>query len=62
MAAELLRLYELQVDSLTLLPSDGGRFEVKVNETLVFSKLQLGRFANPGEVEKRVGDFLKEGK
>jgi selenoprotein W-related protein len=32
------------------LPSSGGRFEVKVDDTLIFSKKALGRHAEPGEV------------
>jgi selenoprotein W-related protein len=31
-------------------PSDGGRFEVRVDGKLVFSKLALDRFPEPGEV------------
>jgi len=45
---------ETDIDRLTLIPSDGGRFEVTVNESLVFSKIETGRHAHPGEVEKLV--------
>ena len=38
------------IESLVLIPSDGGRFEVKKNGELVFSKLQCGRFPDDGEV------------
>jgi selenoprotein W-related protein len=31
-------------------PSDGGRFEVSLDDRLVYSKLQTGRHAEPGEV------------
>jgi predicted Rdx family selenoprotein len=34
-----------------LIPSDGGAFEVKKDERLVFSKLQVGRFPEDGEVD-----------
>lgn len=50
MAAELLDEYEAQIESLALVPSDGGRFEVSVNGELVYSKLSTGRHAEPGEV------------
>jgi selT/selW/selH-like putative selenoprotein len=33
-----------------LVESSGGAFEVSVDGDLVFSKLTLGRHANPGEV------------
>lgn len=45
---------------MTLIPSSGGRFEVQVNDTLVYSKLQTGRHANPGEVVGLVEKFLKK--
>ncbi|MBP7550572.1 MAG: Rdx family protein [Gemmatimonadaceae bacterium] len=33
-----------------LLPSGGGVFEVTLDDTLLFSKKQLGRHAQPGEI------------
>jgi selenoprotein W-related protein len=33
-----------------LQPSEGGRFEVEVNGSLLYSKLQTSRHAEPGEV------------
>ena len=48
--AELLKDFEGEIKSVTLLPSDGGRFEVTVNRTLLYSKQQTGRHAEPGEV------------
>lgn len=48
---ELLKRFELKIDTITLVPSGGGRFEVTVNDRLVYSKLATGRHANPGEVE-----------
>jgi selenoprotein W-related protein len=49
---ELLKEYEHLIESVALFPSDGGRFEVSVNGQLVFSKLQLKRHAETGEVVK----------
>jgi selenoprotein W-related protein len=43
---------------MTLVPSEGGCFEVTVNETLVYSKLATGRHAEPGEIEKLVKNYL----
>ncbi|MCB9458434.1 MAG: SelT/SelW/SelH family protein [Anaerolineaceae bacterium] len=37
-----------------LIPSQGGRFEVTVNGELVFSKKELGRHAEPGEVREAI--------
>ena len=47
---ELLKNYEHVIESITLVPSDGGRFEVTINGKLVFSKLQTHRHAEPGEI------------
>ena len=52
MADELLKEFVHQIASLTLLPSSGGRFEVKAGDTLLFSKKALGRHAEPGEVAR----------
>ena len=38
------------IESLTLVPSDGGKFEVSVNGKLVYSKLKTNRHAEPGEI------------
>ena len=47
---ELLKDYEHVIESVALIPSDEGRFEVSVNGQLVFSKLQLKRHAEAGEI------------
>ncbi|MBN8582926.1 MAG: Rdx family protein [Anaerolineae bacterium] len=47
---ELLKDYEHVIESVALIPSDGGRFEVSVNGELVYSKLQNKRHAEAGEV------------
>ena len=33
-----------------LTPGSGGIFDVKLNDSLIFSKHRLGRFPNDGEV------------
>jgi len=50
LAEELLKNYEHLVESLVLIPSDGGRFEVTVNGQLLYSKLGTHRHAEQGEV------------
>jgi selenoprotein W-related protein len=59
LASELLKKFEPEVETLTLLPSEGGRFEVSVNGKLVYSKLQTGRHAEAGEVVGLVEKLLK---
>jgi selenoprotein W-related protein len=53
---ELLDDQELEahIESLTLIPGSGGKFEITVNGELIFSKKGLGRHAEPGEVYRLV--------
>lgn len=60
--AELLNEFEPETASISLIPSDSGRFEVTVNGKLLYSKLATGRHANPGEVAKLVKEFMTKGK
>lgn len=41
---------EAQIASLMLIPTSGGKFEITVNNEMIFSKKALGRHAEPGEV------------
>ena len=50
MTDELLTSWAPIIADIQLIPSSGGRFEVMVDGELVYSKLQLKRHANPGEV------------
>jgi selenoprotein W-related protein len=59
MTEELLREFEPYVTSWTLIPSDGGRFEVEVNGKLVYSKLQTGRHAEVDEIRRLLKEALK---
>ncbi len=61
MTTELLEKYETLIESITLLPSGGGVYEVTVNDKLLYSKKATGRHAEPGEVAGLVGKFIKEG-
>jgi selenoprotein W-related protein len=58
--AELIQDYEPEIESLTLVPSDGGRFELTVNGKLLYSKLKTGRHVEPGELSLLIRKFLKE--
>lgn len=58
--AELIQSYEDRIQSITLMPSDEGRFEVTVEGTLIYSKLTTGRHAEPGEIARLLSDRLAE--
>jgi len=59
LTADLLNEFEPEIESLTLVPSDGGRFEVSVNGALIYSKLETHRHAEPGEVVDLVRKLLR---
>ena len=50
LATQLLEKYGNNIDNLSLLPSDGGVFEITKNDILIFSKKKLGRFPEDSEV------------
>ena len=50
LAEELLKEYEHVIESVVLIPSDGGKFEVSVNRKLIFSKTETKRHAEAGEI------------
>jgi selenoprotein W-related protein len=49
---ELLQKFTPAITDLTLIPSSGGRFEVIVGDTLIYSKKATKRHAEPGEVAR----------
>jgi len=44
-----------QVQGLTLVPYDDGRFEVIVNGTKIYSKLETGIFPDNKEIQAALG-------
>jgi selenoprotein W-related protein len=47
---ELLQGWAPIIENIELVPSSKGRFEVILDGELIFSKADLGRHAEPGEV------------
>lgn len=39
---------------MILVPSDGGKFEVFVDDELVYSKLETGQFPEPRDIVKSI--------
>jgi selenoprotein W-related protein len=56
--ASLLKEYEDRIGTISLVPSDGGRFEVTLNGELIYSKLGTGRHAEEGEVVRLIRERL----
>ena len=47
---DLLRDYQHVIESLEIVSGSGGVFTVEVDGAVLFSKAELGRHAEPGEV------------
>lgn len=58
MAESLLNDFENSLDSLELIPSSGGVFEVTLGSELVYSKKVTGRHAETSEVIDSVRAIL----
>ena len=55
---ELLSGWAPIIGGIELVPSSGGRFEVTLDDDLIFSKAALKRHAEPGEIAGIVRERL----
>lgn len=58
MAENILSHYQHLIIDLTFITGSSGVFDVKVNGDLLFSKKQIGRHAEPGEVLDRFREIV----
>lgn len=54
MAAKILVKYKQRLQGLELQPSSGGCFELTVDDQLLYSKLQTGRFPDEQAILKEI--------
>jgi selenoprotein W-related protein len=59
LANDLLKQFEHMIEALSLVPSDGGRFEVTLNGKLIYSKLETKRHVQPGEVVGLINKIIE---
>jgi selenoprotein W-related protein len=52
----LRKKYKDIISGIELVPADGGKYEIRVNGDLIYSKLETGRHADPPEI---IGLFEK---
>ena len=57
---DVLKEFERQIENFSLVPSEGGRFEVTINDHLVYSKLETGRHVYPKEINGLVKKYIEE--
>ena len=55
---DILEVYGNKVTNIQLIPSGGGVFEFLLNEKLLFSKKELGRHSEDGEILKLIEEDL----
>lgn len=58
MAQELLTTFNTDITSLALVPGTGGIFEVRLNEVVIFSRKEVGRFPESKELKQLVRDII----
>lgn len=56
LAQELLTTFEEELGEVALQPGLGGIFEIRVNETLIWSRKEAGRFPEAKEIKQLVRD------
>lgn len=62
MAQELLTTFVLDLGEVALIPGTGGVFEVWVDDTLLWSRAEQGRFPEITELKRLVRDRVAPGK
>ncbi len=58
MAQEILITLTNDIDSLSLVPSDGGRFEIWCNDQLIFSRAAERKFIEIKEIKVRIRNLI----
>ncbi len=62
LAQELLTTFEQDLYSVALKPGSGGVFEISLNQQLLFSRKEAGRFPEAKEVKQLVRDHIDPGR
>ena len=58
MAQELLSTFEQEITEVALLPKTGGLFEIKVDDAVLWSRKEQGRFPEITELKQLVRDRI----
>ncbi|MBU5312097.1 Rdx family protein [Tissierella carlieri] len=54
----MLNEHKNSLETVNIIPSSGGVFEVKLDDKLIFSKKESNRFPNDNEVEALIRENL----
>jgi selenoprotein W-related protein len=58
LAQELLTTFETDLTSVSLSPGSGGVFEVRLNDTIIFSRKTESRFPESKELKQLIRDAI----
>ena len=58
MAQELLTTFPSEIGEVALVPGTGGVFEIRVNDELIWSRKEQGRFPDIKELKQLVRDRI----
>ena len=58
MAQELLTTFDADLEEVALRPGTGGIYEVRLNDELIFSRKEAGRFPEAKELKQLVRDRI----
>lgn len=62
MAQELLTTFDGDLGEVALIPGTGGVFDVRLNDELLFSRTDAGRFPESKELKQLVRDRIDPGR
>ena len=62
MAQELLTTFQNEIGELALLPGTAGVFEIRIDQDVVWSRSNEGRFPEMKELKQRVRDRIAPGR
>jgi selenoprotein W-related protein len=58
LAQEILATFDADIGRVSLVPSGGGIFEVRLNGAVIFSRKQAERFPEAKEIKQLVRDLI----
>ena len=58
LAESVMAEFGQQFEDITLIPADAGRFEVSIDDDLVFDKKAEGRFPENEEIKSKIREKL----
>jgi selenoprotein W-related protein len=58
MAQELLQTFSNDIAELALVPATGGRFEIHINDEMIWERKRDGGFPGPKELKQKIREVI----